>query len=67
MACLGRYLYHWIQLFKSLAAIKKKKKLKKIRCMKFFVSLKGRFMGFVTILMCIVIPGYDQFNAPRYY
>ena len=35
--------------------------------MKFFVSLKGRFMGFVTILMCIVIPGYDQFNAPRYY
>ena len=29
MACLGRYLYHWIQLFKSLAAIKKKK-LKKL-------------------------------------
>ena len=23
MACLGRYLYHWIQFFKSLAAIKK--------------------------------------------
>ena len=67
MACLGSYLYHRIQLFKSLAAIKKKKKLKKIRCMKFFISLKGRFMGFVTILRCIVIPGYDQFNAPRYY
>ena len=66
MACLGSYLYHRIQLFKSLAAIKKKK-LKKIRCMKFFISLKGRFMGFVTILMCIVSPGYDQFNAPRYY
>ena len=32
-----------------------------------FVSLKGRFMGFVTTLMCIVIPGYDQLNAPRYY
>ena len=30
MACLGRYLYHWIQLFKSLAALKKKKKLKKL-------------------------------------
>ena len=35
--------------------------------MKFFVFLKRLLMGFVTILMCIVIPGYDQFNAPRYY